>query len=147
MPKFQGSGFVMDVPENCVDGSAYTFVLPEQGGFAASLLVRFEKVVGAFDLQKSAKEELDALQQRVEDFKLISQAAGKRGPCDGVMSIFEWGKGPARFRQKQIVLLVPGESPRKYILTTTDLASQVANSDPLFDQMLRSFEPNEVQCL
>ena len=146
MPKFQGSGFAIDLPEQCVDASVYTFAFLEQGGFSANLLVRFEKVVGAFDLQKYVKEQLDGLQQKVEDFKLISQTSGKRGACDGVMSVYEWGSGPARIRQKQVVLFVPGESPRKYILTTTDLASQAANSDPLFEQMLRSFEVNEVQC-
>ena len=139
MPKFQGSGFAIDVPEHCIDASIYTFVFPEQGGFSANLLIRYEKVVGAFNLQEYAKEQLDGLQQKVEEFKIISQASGKRGACDGVMSVCEWGTGLARIRQKQVVLFVPGESPRKYILTTTDLASQAANSDPLFDQMLRSF--------
>ncbi|MEJ1356161.1 MAG: DcrB-related protein [Candidatus Sedimenticola sp. (ex Thyasira tokunagai)] len=142
MPMFQGSGFVIDVPEECVDASVYTFAFPEKGGYAANLMVRFEAVVGAFDLQKYVKEQLDGLQQKVEEFKLVSQAAGKRGTSDGVMSVYEWGKEPARIRQKQVVLFVPGEQPRKYILTATDLASQSANSDPLFDQMLRSFEIN-----
>ncbi|MES9899890.1 MAG: DcrB-related protein [Sedimenticola sp.] len=142
MPNIQGSGFVIDVPEECIDASVYTFAFPEKGGYAANLMVRFEAVVGAFDLQKYVEEQLDGLQQKVEEFKLVSQAAGKRGAFDGVMSIYEWGKEPARIRQKQVVLFVPGEQPRKYILTTTDLASQSANSDPLFDQMLRSFEIN-----
>jgi hypothetical protein len=142
MPEFKGSGFAMDVPEQCVDASVYTFAFPERGGFAANLVIRFEQVVGALDLKKEVEGQLTDFQGKVEGFQLISQMAGKRGNCDGVMSIYEWGSGTARLRQKQLVMLVPGDSPRKYILTTTDLASQAATSDPLFDQMLRSFQPS-----
>jgi hypothetical protein len=146
MPSFQGSGFAVEIPEQCTDSSIYTFALPEQGGFSANLVIRFERIVGDFDLLKDVKAQLDDFQQKVEAFQLINQAAGKRGACDGVMSVYEWGSGATRLRQKQVVLFVPGEAPRKYILTTTDLASQAAHSDSLFDQMLRSFEPNEEQC-
>ncbi len=147
MPEFQGSGFTLEVPEGCVDASVYTFVFPEQGGFSANLMIRLEKVDEAFDLQDYVKGQLEALKQNVEGFELLTQASGKRGAWDGVMSVYEWGSGVTRMRQKQVVLLIPGESSRVYILTTTDLASQGANSDPVFDQMLRSFNANESQLM
>jgi len=44
MPKFQGSGFVVELPEGCIDMSAYTFVLPVKSGFSPNLVIRFEAV-------------------------------------------------------------------------------------------------------
>ena len=140
MAQFQGLGFTIDVPDNCEDASSYTFVLPDEGNYAPNITIRFENVEADFDLKKSVNADLNALGQQMEVFELISQSSGKREENDGIMSTYEWGKGIARMRQKQVVLLVPGEKPRKYILTTTDLASQADNSEPVFDQMLRSFK-------
>ncbi len=30
MPNIQGSGFVIDVPEECIDASVYTYAFPER---------------------------------------------------------------------------------------------------------------------
>jgi hypothetical protein len=40
---------------------------------------------------------------------------------------------------------VPGEKPRLFILTGTDLASNFEQSDPIFNQVIRSFTPNDIQ--
>jgi len=145
MQLFQGSGFTIPLPDNCMDGSAYTFILPENGGFSASLSVRFESALYVKDLQAYVKTSLDALQASVSEFVLLNQVAGKRGAYDGVMSSFEWGLGESRMRQKQYCLLVPGNAPRLYILTATDLASSAAQSDRIFNQMMKNFSPNDIQ--
>ena len=145
MTQFQSSGFSIELPDKCIDASSYTFVLTgEEAGdvknYAPNITIRFENAAVGFDLKKSVNDALDVLRKQVEAFELISQDSGKRGENDGIMTVYEWGKGVARMRQKQVVLLVPGEKSRKYILTTTDLASQADKSDPVFDQILRSFE-------
>ena len=149
MQKFQGSGFTIPLHGNCMDASAYTFVLPKKGGFSASLSIRFESGRYVKDLQAYANVSLEALKESVDEFVLLNQVAGKRGSNDGVMSNFEWGSGEARMRQKQYCLLTPGRAPslypRLYILTSTDLASNAAHSDRIFNQMMKSFSPNEIQ--
>lgn len=147
MPKFQGSGFALQIPGDCIDASAYTFVLPENGGFSPNLTIRFERVEGAPDLNEYVEGQMSTLSNNVEDFTLISKASGKRGQWDGVMSVCEWGQGAMRMQQKQVYLLVEGKPSRIYIATTTDLASQAKQSSPIFDQMLRSFSPNDIQVL
>lgn len=146
MPKFQGSGFVVELPEGCLDMSAYTFVLPVKGGFSPNLVIRFDAVDGKPDLAAYVEQTLARISESLDGFELISQAGGKRGDCDGVMSLYEWGQGKGRMRQKQIFLLTAGEKRRIYTLTTIDLAANAAVSDPLFEQVLRSFMPNAVQC-
>jgi hypothetical protein len=145
MHTFQGSGFTMALPDNCMDASAYAFVLPENAGFSANLSVRFEPAPGVNDLQAHVNVSLDALKASVDDFQMLNQVAGKRGENYGVMSNFEWGTGATRVRQKQYCLLVPGEVPRLYTLTATDLASNASQSDPVFNRMMKHFTPNDVQ--
>ena len=145
MLSFQGSGFALQLPEDCSDASAYTFVLPENAGFAPNLTIRFENTEEKLHLSRYVEEQMASLGNKLAGFTLISQASGKRGAWDGVISICEWGEGPMRMRQKMVYLLVEGKSTRIYILTTTDLASHADKSTPIFDQILRSFNPNEIQ--
>ena len=141
MPNFQGSGFTIDLPDECIDASTYTFVLPENNGFSATLNIRHESAVEVENLKAHINVSLKALRDSVTDFTLLNQAAGKRGANEGVMSSFEWGAGEARVRQKQYCLLIPGETPRIYILTSTDLVSNAAQSDRIFNGIMKSFVP------
>ena len=80
MPNFQGSGFTIELPDDCMDASSYAFVLPENNGFSANLTIRFEPATYVSDLQAHVNLSLDALKASVVDFVLINQVAGKRGP-------------------------------------------------------------------
>ncbi|WED22955.1 DUF1795 domain-containing protein [Vibrio sp. JC009] len=145
MSQFQGSGFVIDLPEKCWDASSYTFVLPEEGGFSPNLTIRFELVPEGYELEKSVLDELKALSLSLDDFVMVSQNSGKRGGNDGIICVYEWGQEPARLRQRVITLLVGGDVLRKYILTTTVLAASCDKSEAVFDRMLGSLEFNGVQ--
>ena len=145
MSNFQGSGFTIDLPDGCMDASAYTFILPENNGYSANLSIRFEPAADITDLQAHVNLSLDSLKASVADFVLLNQVAGKRGAHNGVMSSYEWGTGEARMRQKQYCLQTAGEVPRIYILTATDLAGNAAQSDPVFNRMMKNFIPNEDQ--
>ena len=145
MPQFQGSGFTVTLPEVCYDASAYTFVLPEYNGFAPSLVIRFEAVAPATDLKAYADKALRSLSGQLEGFELVKRIAGKRGDWDGVLATVEWGQGAARMIQKHVYMLVAGKKARVYILTTTDRAANAEQSNPVFDQILRSFTPNQIQ--
>ncbi|QYZ67402.1 MAG: hypothetical protein OI74_13410 [Gammaproteobacteria bacterium (ex Lamellibrachia satsuma)] len=145
MPKFQGSGFAVELPEQCIDASVYTFAFPAKGNDSPYMTIRVEKRSEAPDLKTLADQEMEALREKVEAFQLISQAAGKRSGCDGIMSSCEWGEGPARVRQKQLLIMQCGETVHLYKLTAVSLASNQAATDPLFDQIFRSFAPNTIQ--
>ena len=145
MPSFQVSGFAIEVPEGCMDASSYTYVMPENNGFSANLNVRHESAVHVKDLQEHVNTTLDTLKGQVANFVLLNQVAGKRGANQGVMSQYEWGDGETRVRQKQYCLMTPGEHTRVYILTSIDLIKNAKQSDPVFNQMMKSFTPNQKQ--
>lgn len=147
MPQFQGSGFSLALPDGCYDASAYAFALPEHNGFSPNLVIRFEDVEAGTDIQLYADQGLELLSEQFDGFKLTNRLAGKRGQWPAVMAMLEWGEGPARMAQKTVYMLVVGEKSRIYTLTTTDLAAHAAISDPIFDQILRSFAPNDIQAI
>ena len=145
MPQFQGSGFILTLPEQCYDASAYAFVLPECNGFAPNLVIRFEDVTAGTDITQYADKALASLSGQFEAFELVNKLAGKRGEWEGVIATMEWGSGAARMAQKQFYNLAGGRKTRVYVLTTTDLLANAKLSDPVFDQVLRSFAPNQIQ--
>ena len=145
MATFQGSGFAIDIPAGCTDASIYTFALPVADGFSPYIVIRFETVKDPLDLLAYVKKQLDALASSTEEFKLLSQNAGKRGNWGCVVSDCQWGPPNGRMQQKYVHFLVPGTPSRVYTLSTTDLAKNHARSAPLFEQMLRSFLPNTTQ--
>jgi hypothetical protein len=147
MPQFQGSGFTLALPEACHDASAYTFVLPEHNGFAPSLVIRFEDVAPGTDLGAYADQALASLSGQLDGFALVKKVAGKRGDWDGVLATVQWGEGAARMTQKHVYMLAAGAKARVYVLTATDLAANAGQSNPVFDQILRSFTPNQVQLI
>jgi hypothetical protein len=141
MPNFQGTGFNIELPEDCTDASTYTFVLPENNGFSATLNIRHESATEVKNLKAHINVSLKALRDSVTNFTLLNQAAGKRGEHEGLMTSFEWGEGPGRVRQKQYCLMTSGENPKIYILTSTDLVSNAAQSDRVFNSIMKSFVP------
>jgi hypothetical protein len=99
----------------------------------------------ATDIQQYADAALASLSGQFDGFELIDKLSGKRGEWDGVMATVAWGEGAARMLQKLFYMLVCRKQCRVYILTTTDLLANAKQSAPVFDQMLRSFAPNEIQ--
>ena len=147
MATFQGSGFAIDIPAGCTDASVYTFALPNVDAFSPYIIIRFEAVKEPLDLSAYVNKQLEALASNTEEFKLLSQNAGKRGSWGCVVSDCQWGPPNLRMQQKYVHFLVPGKPSKVYTLSTTDLAKNHARSSPVFDQMLRSFLPNSTQVI
>ena len=147
MATFQGSGFAIDIPTGCTDASVYTFTLPNVDGFSPYIIIRFEAVKEPLDLSAYVNRQLEALASNTEEFKLLSQNAGKRGNWGCVVSDCQWGPPITRMQQKYVHFLVPGKPSKVYTLSTTDLAKNHALSSPVFDRMLRSFLPNNTQVI
>lgn len=147
MTAFQGSGFSVDVPAGCTDASIYTFALPPVDGFSPYIVIRFEVVKEPLDLTAYVNKQLESLASNTDEFKMLSQNAGKRGNWGCVVTDCQWGPEMGRMHQKYVHFLVPGKPSKVYTLTTTDLAKNHERSAPAFDKMLRSFLPNESQVM
>lgn len=139
MQLFNGSGFAMEIPGGVQDTSNYSFLLPENQGFAASLMIRFQPVYDGFNFNDHVEKEYKSVSSSLESFKLLNKAQGKRGGCDGAIVAYEWGSGATRLKQKQIFLLTAKTPAQLYTITTTDLVANASASDPIFDQMLGTF--------
>ena len=92
-------------------------------------------------------DEKRSLEQALTDFEVISKGAFKRADREYIVWVGEWGTAEARMRQKQVLMFVSGNVPRLFTITATDLAKHFAQTEPLFDGVIRTFEPNDIQLM
>ncbi len=143
--KFQGSGFSIDVPEDAMDASSYAFVFPQLGDFSPNLTIRFESGENV-NLEERINAAREALMSSTDDLVVIGEDPVRaRGDWKYSTQVYEYGDAEHRVRQKQLVLLVSEPKPTLYTLTGTDLAVGFPQSEPVFDQIIRSFDPNAIQ--
>ena len=147
MAKFQGSGFVLDLPDGSVDASTYAFALPSDGEYPPSLIIRFERQRHLPDLGAYAATERRMLEERVEELRVISEVASRRGPCDCLDVAYEYGIEQGRMRQQQRYLTMPGERATLFSLTVTDRAEHFERAEAMIEAVLDSFTPNDTQVL
>lgn len=141
MQDFQGPGFFVQLPDQTVDASTYCFVFPAYGDFPPNLTIRCEEHPEEFELGAYVAEQRQALADSAENFSLINEISSKHDFWTYVVSIVEWGADDNRVRQKRTYVHVPGEPPRLYTLTGTDLAANFEVSDAVFNQVIRSLKP------
>ncbi len=144
---FQGSGFSVELPDDATDATSYCFVFPDAGKFSPNLTIRSEQSPDDLDLKAYVDEQTQALETSVENFVVVNEISNKHGFWTYIISIIEWGPEESRIRQKRTFMHVPGEIPRLFTLTGTDLASNFENSEVVFNQVIKSFTPNDIPAI
>jgi hypothetical protein len=148
MPSFQGSGFLIGLPEGCTDASAYTFVLPSDGEYTAYVTIRAQRLQESQDLKAYVSKQQASLQENVDEYAVAQYVAGQHDGMDVVLTTVEWGPKEARVCQKIAYFLVQDEKGQKiFTLTGTDLAAQFQKTGPIFDQIFKTFTPNQIQLI
>lgn len=146
MPSFQGSGFLIGLPEGCTDASAYTFVLPPEGGYTPYITIKAERLREPQELKAYVSKQQSSLQDNVEEYAVSQYVAGQHDGMEVVLTAVEWGSKEGRVAQKIAYFMVQDDKGYKiFTLTGTDLASQFQNTGPVFDEVFKSFTPNEIQ--
>ena len=148
MPSFQGSGFLIGLPDGCTDASAYTFLLPTQGQYTPYITIKSERLQEAVDLKAHVSKQQASLQDNVEDYKVVHHVAGQYNGMEVVLTTVEWGAAESRVYQKYAYFLDQDAKGYKiFTLTGHDLAAQIDESGPIFDQIFKTFTPNQVQLI
>ena len=148
MTNFQGSGFLIDLPEGSSDVSAYSFVMPGDDKKTAYVTIKAHRMNAPQALQDYVEKEQASLQGSVENFVVSQYGAGKRKGMDVVLTTVEWGPDESRIFQKIAYFLLQDERGCKiFTLTGSDLVSDIKRSGPMFDDIFKSFTPNTTQCI
>jgi hypothetical protein len=148
MPSFQGSGFLIGLPEGCTDASAYTFVLPAEGEHTAYFTIKAERLRESQDLKAYVSKQQASLQENVEGFEVAQYVAGQHDGMDVVLTTVEWGAEEGRICQKIAYFLVQDEKGSKiFTLTGNDIAANFQKTGPIFDQIFKTFTPNQIQLI
>jgi len=149
MPKFQGSGFAIELPEGSADATPYTFLFPTPEGAAMApfITIQAEKPESD-DLETHVRTLHATLQNDLEGFQVHHFRGGQHEGIDVVLTTIEWGPQGTRISQTQAFYLVDGEKKKKvFTLKGTDLTSNFENSQPVFNNTFRTFMPNDIQLL
>ena len=141
MANFQGSGFALELPDEAQDVSSYCFSFPELGAMPPNLTVSVEKHKDQPDLEAFAEARTAPMRDVLDDFEVLSEQRQQRDNWDYMVSIVQWQAGDVLTRQKRLFIYVPEPEHTMYVLTATDLADNVENSDAAIDQVIRSFKP------
>jgi hypothetical protein len=148
MPSFQGSGFLIGLPEGCTDASAYTFVLPPEGGYTPYITIKAERLKEPQDLKAYVSKQQASLQENVDEYAVSQYVAGQHDGMDVVLTTVEWGPEEAKVSQKIAYFLIQDDKGQKiFTLTGTDLTSQFQKTGPIFDQVFKTFTPNQIQLI
>jgi hypothetical protein len=146
MPSFQGAGFFIGLPEGCTDASAYTFLLPTEEQHTPYITIKSERLQEAQDLKSYVNKQQASLEENVEGFEVAQYVAGQHEGMDVVLTTVEWGAVESRICQKIAYFLIQDKKGQKvFTLTGTDLASQFEKTGPIFDQVFKTFTPNQIQ--
>jgi hypothetical protein len=146
MPKFQGSGFSLELPEGTIDASNYGFALPGTGGASPTLTISISKA-GDSDVGAAFDQKTRSLGEALTNFKVVKKGAFQRADREYIVWVGEWGAEGARMKQKQVLMRLSGPAPRLFTITATDLAEHFAQTEPLFDNVIRTFDPNDIQVM
>jgi len=149
MPHFQGSGFSIELPEGSADASAYSFLLPMPKNAPMAPLITIQaEAQSEGNLEAQVQSSHLELQKSLENFTVRDFKAGRNAGTDVVLTTVEFGPAGARISQTQAYYLVTGtEKAKIYVLKGTDLTDNFPNSQPLFNEVFRSFMPNDLQVL
>jgi len=149
MSIFQGSGFSVDLPDQCADASVYTFLLPTptNAPMAPFVTIQSERLE-APDLQSHVQALHQSLQKNLEAFRVLEFKVGQHAGRDVVLTNVQWGPAGAQISQEQAFYLVAGAKEQKvFSLKGTDLTANFGNSQPAFNHIFRTFSPNDLQVL
>ena len=142
---FQASGFSLDLPPHAVDSSSYVFVFPDQGDFPPNICIRFQP--GAeIDMPEQMVKVRSAMLENLPDALIEGEdKVMNRGDWKYFTHVIEFGEPTNRMRQKEIHLLVQQPKPTYYVISGVDLADNFVNFEATYDNLVRSFQPNELQ--
>ena len=127
--------FSIEVPNEAVDTSTYSFVIPVQERFHPSVVIRREPLPMKKTFSEYTAEQVPRMKAELKNFRLL------RGPEEGagrVVMSYEWGEGDAQFQQTQIYLDL-GRS--YYLLTLTQLAGSRVDHLPALGRIASTFRP------
>jgi hypothetical protein len=148
MPSFQGSGFLIGLPEGCTDASAYTFLLPTEGQYTPYLTIKSERLQEPQELKAYVSKHQASLQENVEGFEVAQYVAGQHDGMEVILTAVAWGPQEGRVCQKIAYFQIQDAKGYKvFTLTGTDTASQFQKTGPIFDQIFKTFTPNQIQLI
>ena len=145
--RFQGSGFSVELPDGVHDASVYTFAYPKAGAHPPSIIVRFEPADEIDLAERMAEVHASLLENYPQPSLDTSGETLRRGEWQYFTHVLEFGGDELRLTQKEVYILVPAPDRTLYVLSGIDRSDNFKSFEPIYDNFVRTFQPNEIQRL
>jgi hypothetical protein len=143
MSRFQGTDFLINLPDGCSDESTYAFTLPGQGPFRPSVVIKTERLPAPVELPVFAAQQMDRIKAMLPAVAIVHTTDGRHHRAPARTYIYDWGEpGPGRIRQIQRHILLAAPD-RVVTLTGTTLLDLFPQTEELFEAVFDSFTPQE----
>ena len=141
---YQGSGFTLDLPDETIDSVAYTFSIPGPDGVALNVLLRTELGEGV-DMNARREEVVERFLDGFDDAQFrVEDEVRARGDWQYFTIVLEFGPDDMRHCLKELHIWIPTLQPTVYVFSGTSPVSSFPSFEPVFDAMVRSFQPGGV---
>src|SRR5690606_5548779 len=124
-----------------LDASSYCFVFPSLGAMPPNLTVTVQKFADPPVLEEFVASRTDPMFESLENFEVLSEVRNQRDNWNYIVNIVCWATNGVVTRQKRLYIYVPEPVHAIYVLVATDLAENAGVSDPVIDNIIRSFQP------
>ena len=146
MTTFQGTGFLLDLPEDTIDASTYFFVRNDGSSNPPTLRVTAQAIIEIppdidAHITMVLKEELAV----APDLILIDKTVNQRNDWIYCVVTLAWGTDLTSPRQRRIYLYVDGQPTRLFTLVLTSTNEDFGDATAYFADTIRSFNPNDIQ--
>jgi hypothetical protein len=139
MKRLPEPGFELTLPDGSDDASTYCYVLPEEGRFKPSVVVKCAPVRPTTVLKDYVRAQVTKMVDTLENFQfVVGQTALSDDPVATIG--YEWGSDPRRFRQLQRYVRT---KDRVFCITATHLAELFHTAELKLQKALDSFKPNK----
>ena len=136
------ASFRFEPAGDCEDISSCSLLYPNLGpAMPANFVVTGHALDVMPDIAAWLEDKLAEIESTFDDVSVEHSSTNVRGSWRYAIISYTWAAGEQRLAQKQMQIFVEGDPPRSYTLSGTSLADVFDEAEPLFDQMVRSFEP------
>ena len=138
MPRFAGSDFAIELPEEYTDESTYAFAFPGSGGFRPSVVVKTERLTVPVPLATFVLQQMEKLEAVLPRMEVVTNEAMLYGTFPARRCVYDWGDPSRRVRQIQRHILLEGPA-RVVTLTGTALLELFPQTEALFEATFDSY--------
>lgn len=141
MPRYDGSDFSIDLPDEAINATVHAFAFPQGRLHTPTLFIRSEHPHSPVSLSDYVDSQVALLQAANEALDVVRRRTGVWHGHDALDLLVDFGPPEQRLRQRLVFVDAKGEPQTIYVLVATDTVDAFDGNDAMFNTAILSFRP------